>query len=467
MRTLFHIFVSFLLGSTFLLAQEKVLGFEEYMAQVKAFHPVVKQANLQLEMSEASLLEARGGFDPKVEVDYENKEFKGTDYYDNLNTSFKVPTWYGIELKASWEQNSGEFLNPQNVVPEDGLYSAGVSLSLKEGFLLTKRMATVRKAKLFIQQTQAERDILVNAILHDAAIAYIDWLQAFKERSVYETFLTNAEDRFQGIKKQAEVGEMAAIDSTEAKITFQNRQLSLEAARLAYRKAALEVSNYLWLSNTIPVELQQDVTPVPVAPSEMDRVLALSGLALNDIDITNHPKIQAVQRKVDQLQLDTRLKRNLLLPDVSAYYNFLTTTPEVANSFVNDNLKAGLQLSVPIFLRKERGALQLAKAKEQDGEFTLENEKLQLRNKLDAAFTAVQSYSDQYDVIQDIVTNYETLWEAEIRKFDLGESSLFLVISRENRFIDARLKEIDLENKWFRAKLDLFRTTVQNPDAIP
>ncbi len=457
------LFVCILLGmaTTGALAQSSILSFEEYMAQVKAFHPVVKQAQLQLEMSEAALLESRGGFDPKIEVDFESKEFKNTEYYNNLNSSFKIPTWYGIELKASWEQNSGQFLNPQKTVPEDGLYSAGVQLSLKEGFLLTKRMAAVKKATLFVQQTQAERDLLVTEILYEAATAYIEWLKAYKERSVYQNILSNAETRFRGVQKQSELGALAAIDSTEAKIAFQNRQLSLEAAQLNYVKTSLEIANYLWVADNIPVELQEGMVPGEVSPSAIDDVLSLVETLLSSFSAENHPKILSAARKLDQLQLDARLKANLLLPDVTAYYNFLTTEPTLANSLNTDNLKAGLQLSVPLFLRKERGALKLARTKVRDGEYALANTRVQLQNKLNARLSAITSYETQFQLINDIVQNTQTLWRAESRKFELGESSLFLVISRENNYIEARLKEIDVENKWFQAKIELFKTLAQ------
>ncbi|WZL89778.1 hypothetical protein VS868_03300 [Salinimicrobium sp. 3283s] len=85
----------------------QVLSYPEFLAYVKQYHPMVRQANLQLEMGEAELLKARGAFDPKLEVDYSRKEFKGTEYYDLLNSTFKIPTWYGVELKAGFEQNEG------------------------------------------------------------------------------------------------------------------------------------------------------------------------------------------------------------------------------------------------------------------------------------------------------------------------------------------------------------------------
>jgi len=38
----------------------------------------------------------------------------------------------------------------------------------------------------------------------------------------------------------------------------------------------------------------------------------------------------------------------------------------------------------------------------------------------------------------------------------LGESSLFLVNSRESKLIDAKLKAIDIENSFFKTKANLF-----------
>ena len=69
-----------------------VLRFEEYMGYVKKHHPMVKQAELQLNAGEATLLRARGGFDPKIEADLDRKKFKGTEYYNELNATFKIPT---------------------------------------------------------------------------------------------------------------------------------------------------------------------------------------------------------------------------------------------------------------------------------------------------------------------------------------------------------------------------------------
>ena len=136
----------------------EVLRFDEYLGYVKKFHPIVKQAELVIDESQAKLLKSRGAFDPKFEVDYDRKKFKGTEYFDRLNGMFKIPTWYGIELKATFEENTGDFLNPQGFVPDEGLYSAGVKLPVAQGLLINDRMASLKQAKLFREQAKADRE---------------------------------------------------------------------------------------------------------------------------------------------------------------------------------------------------------------------------------------------------------------------------------------------------------------------
>ena len=76
----------------------------------------------------------------------------------------------------------------------------------------------------------------------------------------------------------------------------------------------------------------------------------------------------------------------------------------------------------------------------------------------------LESFVIQSDFIKSIVKDYGTLLKAEERKFFLGESSLFLVNYRESKLIETRLKAVELENKFFESKANLFKTAVINID---
>lgn len=464
-RVVFIILV--LLGVLEGMAQDTlVLNFREYLGYVKKYHPIARQAELHIGVGQANLMKARGGFDPKLQLDYDRKLFKGTEYYDRLNATFKVPTWFGIELKGNFEQNDGAFLNPAENVPLDGLYSAGVSVPVAQGFWINDRMATLKQAKLFREQTRADRDLAVNAILFEASNAYFDWLQAYRDRQVYENFLENARIRFEGIKKSALAGDLAAIDTVEAKIAMENRKLNLEQAKVSYFNKSLQLSNFLWLADNVPVELQEYVIPDINLDEEIDTSLEIGGAPLDSFTLENHPKLVSLGYKVDGLEVNKRLKANKLLPRIDLEYNFLTETPELINSFETDEYKGGVNISLPLFLRKERGDLKLAKFKLRDAQFEFDNAEVEIRNKIRAIYQELSSFDNQNQLIASIVSDYNTLLAAEERKFSFGESSLFLINSRESKLIEAELKRNEVQNKFFSAKAKLFRSLAINPESL-
>lgn len=468
MKSKIHIWICILVIqfiSTNGLAQNplnETLRLDEYLAFVKKYHPVVKQANLIINESEAQLLNARGGFDPKIEVDYDRKKFKNTEYFDKLNATFKIPTWYGVEFKANFEDNQGDFLNPESNLPNDGLYSAGISFSLAQGLLMNKRMADIKQAKLFIKQAQADRDIEVNTIIYKASLAYFNWLQAYNEMLVFQDFLKNAQIRFDGVKQNVNLGETAAIDSVEARITVYDRSLNLEKAKVRLMKTRLELSNYLWL-NDVPLELQESVTPDMNTESIIDQTLSVSDFNISSFNVELHPKLQSLNFKYESLNVERRLKSTMLLPKIDLQYNFLSETPEVVNSFSTAAYKSGVNMSFPLFLRKERGQLNLTRLKMQDTSLEIQSTKLNVENKIKALQNELESFKIQNDITYKMVLDYENLVQAEERKFDIGESSLFLVNSRESKLIDAKLKAIELQNKFFSTKALLFNNLAVNP----
>lgn len=441
-----------------------VLRFDEYLGFVKKFHPIAKQAELVIDESQAKLMKSRGAFDPKIVVDYNRKKFKNTEYFNRLNGTFKIPTWYGIELKATFEDNTGDFLNPEAFVPEDGLYSAGVSVPLGQGLLINNRMASLKQARLYREQAKADRDIYVNMILFEASLVYFKWLQAYNELKLFEDILVNAELRYNGVQKGVEVGENAEIDATEARIAVNNRKLGLEQSKVKLIKAALELSNFLWLQNNVPVELQPDIIPDVYSEPIIDATFNFNQLIDNDRLLDEHPKMMSLGYKLEGLEVDTRLKANKLLPRIDVEYNFLSQNPEVARTFNTAEYKGGVNVSFPLFLRKERGNLKLAKIKKQDTEFEIDATRVNLQNKISALKQELESYVSQNEITTQMISDYERMLQAEERKFQLGESSLFLVNSRESKLIDGQLKAIGIQNKFFSAKAKLFNSLAVNPE---
>ena len=460
-----HVFLAFLFCGFAVTAQNsssKEFTYTEFLGYVKKYHPLVKSANLEINKAQANLMMARGGFDPKIEVDFSKKQFKDTEYYSILNSSFKIPTWYGIEIKAGFDNNEGVYLNPENTVPNQGLTSLGVTVPLGQGLFINQRMADVRKAKMQMQLSQAERKLQAIAVLYDASIAYFNWKKNYSEVALYQEYNANAQIRFKGIQSLITQGDKPAIDSVEAGIIVKNRALSLEDSMLKLTKSKLELENFIWLENNIPLELSDDLIPEILLEYTIQETLRTNDLLNTDFTITNHPKINALQSKIDMLNVEKKLKANMLLPKIDIGYSYLAE-PSYIDNYKFQDYKIGLDFYFPLFLRKERGGLKLAKYKVQESEFILDLEKVQLTNKINAQKIEITSLLKQKELIKGLMQDNRTMLTSEERLFSFGESSLFLINTRENNLVSAQLARIALENRFYISNSELFKI-MANPE---
>ncbi len=431
----------------------------EYLRWVKAWHPLVKQANLLTDEARASLREARGGFDPKLYADWEQKSFDGTNYFSIGEGGFKIPTWYGLEVKGYFNATNGVYLNPERNLPAAGQAVAGIKASLVQGLFIDERRAALQQARMLENINEAQRQNIINDILLDATTAYWDWVTRYNEVRVIEQARDVAAMRLRAIVASYTEGDMAAVDTLEAYIQVQNRDFDLNDARLAYRNAGLMLSNFLWLENDIPVEITDALRPPTLDELELSPALPPMAGFLEAFDAT-HPLLRFYQLKLSQLDIERRLAAEYLKPRLDVEYNFLgdgfrfgqLTAPDNGgvDNILLQNYKWGVNFSFPLFLRKERGKLDLTKIKIADTDFTLQQKRQELTNKVRDAYNEWQNNRQQITLYADVTNNYRTLFNAETIRFSLGESSVFLVNAREQSLIEAQIKLVKLQAEFYK-----------------
>lgn len=457
LRVYFFLLITFCL-SHFMGAQElsNEFTYQEFLAHVKKYHPLVKQANLILSEGEAKLLKARGAFDPKLQADFLEKDYHDTQYYSLFNGSFKIPTWYGIEIKAAFDNNEGVYVNPENKVPSEGLTSVGITIPVGQGLWINNRMADLKKGKLYVSLSENERSLAVVDAIYEASQAYMNWKQSYEKVVLYQEFYENAGVRQQWIVKSIELGELPAIDSIESGINLKTRKLELEQAKLKLIKSRLELSNYLWTEANTPLELEEQMKPHENLDTEILDILNITPLEAKN-GLEDHPKLNSMSTKIQILEIERKLKANSLLPKLDLSYNYLSE-PSYFNDYRLEDYKIGATFSFPIFLRKERADLRLAKIKLQDSEYGLQFQKQALSNKVDAQINEITSYKKQIVINEDLVDSYDTMLKAEERLFEMGESSIFYINTRENYLVKAKISDIELKNEFYIAALGLYKT---------
>ncbi len=426
-------------------SQDQLLWF------VQNYHPLAKQANLVIQKGESTVRMARGGFDPKLEGQFDQKTFDDKNYYSLLQGGLKIPTWYGIALKTGYDQNSGIRLNPEDDVPNGGLWYGGISVTLGNGLFIDQRRATLRQAQIFSESTYAEQRKLMNDLYFDAIKSYWKWVAAWNQFSVYDESLTLALDRFEAVKGSFSLGDKPAIDTLEAFILVQKRQLNRTDYALEYQNATLELSNFLWFENNTPLLITDSLIPVNLDQLSLQKTMPYDTLEQLMIGLDgNHPDMVLYDFKLATMNIDRRLKKEALKPTVNVQYNVLNEP--IGNSVITgltpNNSKLGVSTGFPIFLRKQRGALQLANIKIQETQLGRQQKLLELQNKLRVYYNEQLTLNNQVILYTDAVANSNRLLAGERQKFSAGESSVFMVNTRENYVINARLKLVELTTKY-------------------
>jgi outer membrane protein TolC len=432
-------------------AQEKVperFNQDIFFELVKENHPIAVQASMRIEMGLAKIQEARGGFDPKIQAEVAQKYFQGKEYYDYGEGTLKIPTWFGIELEGGYERNQGEFLNPESSVPSAGLWFAGVSVSVGEGLFIDERRASLRIAQAMMNLNQAEKDLMMNDLLLDAGIAYWNWFKAYYSLQVNQEALQLANQRFIAVKQSAAFGDIPTIDTLESGIQVQNRKLNLNQAELDYKNATAFINTFLWEDGLVPLELPSNTIPNKFEPEK----LAAENLKITlqlDSSLNAHPEIRANMSKNEQLNIEKRWVREQIKPTLDLKYKPLTEAvgDNPFSEYSINNYTWGMQFEFPIFVRKERAKLKQIDLKLQSNQIDLENKRVGLAFKATAAMNVFETTMLQIRLYRQTVSDYGALLAGERQLFNGGESSLFMINSREIGFINAELKMVELVTK--------------------
>ncbi|RMG24200.1 MAG: TolC family protein, partial [Bacteroidetes bacterium] len=416
-----------------------VFGPQDLLEYVETYHPLARQAGLLSEQGRQAVRAARGAFDPELKSNLDQKRFEGKNYYRSLQAGMRIPTSYGMSFKAAYEQNSGVFLNPENRLPDAGLWTAGVSVPLGQGLLFDERRLAVQQARVMARATEAERVRMLNDLFYDALKTYWQWVMAWEQTQIYEQAVELAGIRFEGIKASFLQGDKPAIDTLEAYMLLQNRQLSYNESLLALQHERLRLSNFLWNAEGLPLQLPLEAGPPSRVANEGPELMGEEQLALLMQQLTaNHPELRLYEYKITDLQLQGRWKREKLKPKLMLEYNLLShAAGEFAGSFSTNNYKWGFAFSFPLFLRTARAELELNRLKLQQAGLGREQKQLEITNKVMAYYNQLQTLRQQLDLYTDVAQNYRRLFEAEVEKFRLGESSVFLLNSRELKYIEA------------------------------
>lgn len=441
-----------------------VLTLESFVAIVREYHPVASQANLLPAEAKANLLIARGGWDPTIQSDYDSKTLDGNNYYSYFESSVKIPVWYGIQVKSGYDFAYGNNISAENKIPPGGLGYVGVSVSLLKGMLMDKQRADLKAARIFTEANEQQRIAMLNDLLRDALTTYYEWSLNYIELQTMREALRVAEIRLEASREAVKFGDRAAIDTVEAATQVFSRLYETNDARLRFINKGLELSNYLWTAEGLPYGFDTSIVPEPLVTGALGIDLSKNiDSYINTLAETN-PVLAGYRLKLQQLDVERRLKIENLKPVLNANYNLLSKqfgfTSSAGNIFVN-NYKFGVNLSFPLTFMKGRGEMKMIQLKIRETQLAQQLKMQETTTKLKSYYNEILALYEQTLLYERNVDALRQLWLGENTRFTGGESTLFVVNSRENKYIESQIKLAELRAKYYKSEA-MFKWTVGN-----
>jgi outer membrane protein TolC len=447
------------------------LSFEDFYRAVASNHPVVQQARLLESIADGELRQARGAFDPTVTAGWDRKTFGGTRYYDYLDANVKIPTLLGVDIKLGYERTAGQYFNADRRTPTGGLISAGVSIPIGQRMITDERRNALAQARALRDYAEGDRRAQVNKFLLTAAKLYGEWYEAHRRRALATEAVALADFRLNAVRRRVEQGDAAAMDTIEARLELQRRTVQQLEAVIDFRNASIVVEGLLWTERAAPMALDPLAVPtlqgLEAEPVDSTRVLDWLRIAEQ-----RHPDVRKVIAKVRQAESEQLfVAQQVWIPNAELSYTPLGTRSDglggLGDAFgTSADAKWGGAFKLPLLALKERGKYASASGKLDQQRFELA---LARRDIAIAVRTAANDLSalDSLLVLQrQAVLQSRMLRDGEQRKFENGESTLFLVNTRERQVIDEEVKRIALEAKYVSARAAL-AVAIGEPARLP
>lgn len=438
-------------------AQQKHLSYEEFLQIVRQFHPIASQASLLNEQANAQVLLARGEFDPVLNYYQAQKNFSGQQYYKVNSPEVRIPTWYGLEVVAGMETLNGQRLDNEQTA--GGTNYVGIAIPLAKNLLIDKRRAAMQQAKIFVKMARNEQNALLNQILYEASLSYIDWAKEVEILEILNQSAQVLENRFNFTKQSFNNGERPAVDTLEAFVAWQSVLNDKQSAMNEVQKSQQNLLSFLWQNAQIPFE-----GPVDFLPATLVNInFAWPDKSLNEwlLDTqNNHPDLLIYQNKLASLVIDKRLKFQEMLPKLDFRYNQLGKGYNVASSLFQaplfqNNYQYGLKFEMPLRLSAGRAQYKLAQLKIESTGFSQSLKANDLKYKVTAYYNELGQMKQIIALQNQIQNNYQSLVKAEETRLKNGESSLFLINARQSKVIESQQKTIELNAKLLKTKAAL------------
>ena len=379
----------------------------------------------------ARIQSAQGGFDTKLSVDYDKKEYPiSTGEFSDI--SFSKPTENGTEFIVGYRKAEGiqEYNNIKT--SSEGEFRVGVKVPvfslLNE---MNERKYTLDTAKVNATQSTFESQNNLRNLYAHIVTSYYQLLYYNEVLKLEKRLLHKATKRNKFIQKRVRSGDLPDVAILESKQQIISREQRVLRTKNNYSQALQIFLKYINMSQK-EFDLKYALPSLKILKKEKIVFQNVITVALE-----NRPDLKALESKRAKLDLDTAYN------SLSEYPNLNLFAYGIHDIHYGDGIKVGLQFDIPL----ERRAFKGKRIEIQKGITQLEEEKnrllLELKTNLSNLMYSLDIVNQNIDLGYKETKIVESLEEVENKKYEVGSSDLFQINQREIGTLEVKRKQLE------------------------
>lgn len=417
-------------------------------------------------------------------VPYEYNQ--GTSYFTGMVQEFQTGTSYEVVLGGQRYANNAltDAFNPQ-VYTE---LAVGFTQPLLNGFGRRVNSLFIRIAKNDVKAADSVFRQQVISTMGTVLNEYWDYLSDKENVRVKEQALTYSQKLLEDNKKQVEIGTLAPISVVQA----ESEEASDEQA-LIVAQTNLQQEGEL-IKTALARRVNGDLTSAQI--ETLDRLPEPKANDIPPLDealkvaMANRPEIEQTELNLRDEEYNLAARRNSLLPSFNVFGTYAATglsghqaiCPEgtaalatycesatgavaptsIATNGVSQalsqtlqgrytNYSVGVNLSIPIRNRQAQADMARALLERRQLETQLQQSKNNIAQAVRTAVIGVIQAKAQINAAEKASLYARQTLEAEQKKFQLGESTVFLVIQAQRDLATAEGNEVTARSTYAKA----------------
>ena len=383
----------------------------------------IKQSELEKQSRTENITSAKGNFLP------------------NVNATASQSYNFGSSIDATGSRVSADFSSNN--------YSLNASVVLFDGFA---NINTLSQSKINLEVQNANVEKMKNDISLNVVNAYLQILFAKEQINIAQFQVDITQNEVDRISKLVDAGAAPKGDLLNINATLATDQQNLVQAQNTLDISSLRLAQLLQLPDaTISVQAISLDNP-------NSAIISNTSTEIYSKASTSFPEIKAAEWNIKSADKSIRISQANYYPSLTLNYG-LSTVYQHRQGFVDfypygdqldNNLGhfVGLTLNIPLFNRFQYSTnVSKAKISMEQATYTLESEKIKLRESIQIAYTDAKMASNTYEAALKAVDANQEAFRYAQERFEVGSFNAFDFNQAKNRLFTAQSQQI-------RAKYD-------------